>query len=76
MLERIARLWRTAGCRVGLEGLLYDDRSSERQGFSQQTYHDLLFLIALLEIVQPSETPQSGPELAVSGGQLCLLEGG
>lgn len=76
LLERIARLWRTAGCRVYLEGLLYDDRGGERQGFSQQTYHDLLFLIALLEVVQSSETPQSGPELTASGGQLCLLESG
>lgn len=75
VLERIAQLWPAVGCRVYLEGLLYDDRGGERQGFSRQTYHDLLFLIALLEVVHPSETPQSGPELTASGEQLCLLQG-
>ena len=75
VLECIARLWPTAACRVYLEGLLYDDRGGQRQGFSRRTYHDLLFLIALLDVVHPLEAAQSGQGPTPSDEQPRLLQG-
>ena len=80
VLECTARLWPTSACRTYLEGLLYDNRGGERQGFSHQTYHDLVFLIGLLEheleLVQEPQIQEAKPELAASEGRLRLIQGG
>ena len=79
VLECTARLWPTSACRTYLEGLLYDNRGGERQGFSHQTYHDLVFLIGLLEheleLVQEPQIQEAKPELAASEGRLRLIQG-
>lgn len=78
VLECTARLWPTSACRTYLESLLYDNRGGERMGFSHQTYHDLVFLIGLLEheLVQEPGTQEAEPELAAPEGRLRLIQGG
>lgn len=80
VLECTARLWPTSACRTYLEGLLYDNRGGERQGFSHQTYQDLVFLIGLLEheleLVQEPGTQEAEPEFPAPEGRLRLIQGG
>ncbi|MES2405998.1 MAG: hypothetical protein V4528_01590 [Pseudomonadota bacterium] len=80
VLECTASLWPTSDCRTYLEGLLYDDRGGEREGFSHHTYQDLLFLIGLLEheleLVQAPEAGESKQKLASTESRLRLIQGG
>ncbi|MHB1173771.1 MAG: type IV pilus assembly protein FimV [Sulfuriferula sp.] len=80
VLASTASLWPTNDCRTYLEGLLYDDRGGEREGFSHHTYQDLLFLIGLLEyeleLVQAPEAGESKQKLASTENRLRLIQGG
>ena len=57
VIERITQLWPGTACQNYIKGLLYDDRGGERQGFSMNTYTDLLFLIELLDGDMAEDTP-------------------
>jgi pilus assembly protein FimV len=69
VVERITQLWPSVPCRNYLKGLLYDDRGGERQGFSMNTYNDLLFLIDLLD----NEITEDAPGAAQTGSRLRLV---
>ncbi|MES1999008.1 MAG: hypothetical protein V4446_06825 [Pseudomonadota bacterium] len=69
VVERIIQLWPSVPCRNYLKGLLYDDRGGERQGFSMNTYNDLLFLIELLD----NEMTEDAPGAAQTGSRLRLV---
>jgi hypothetical protein len=69
VIERITQLWPTAACQPYIKGLLYDDRGGERQGFSINTYTDLLFLIELLDYELEEDTPDAVP----AGSHLRLV---
>ncbi len=59
VIERITQLWPGTACQSYIKGLLYDDRGGERQGFSMNTYNDLLFLIELLDGEMAEDTPDA-----------------
>jgi hypothetical protein len=69
VIERITQLWPTAACQSYLKSLLYDDRGGERQGFSMNTYADLLFLIELLD----DEIVEDSPDATHAGSHLRLV---
>lgn len=49
LLGKITVQWRDPGCHAYLYGLIQDDREGKREGFQQEVFREILFLISILE---------------------------